>query len=240
MKRVATILALAALATACEQSGDNDVASVDLDSEESKAAYAIGYRSGEQMHGQMDDLDVEAFIAGMRHGMKGEKDDLPMDTAEMDDAIMSFQQQMMAQQQEQMQREGEDNRKKGDEFREKNAEREEVTVLDSGLQYEVLESGDEDAASPDPGDTIKAHYHGTLVDDTVFDSSIERGEPATFPLSGVIPGWQEALPKMRVGDKWRIVLPPELAYDEHGAGEQVGPHSTLIFEVELLEVNPEE
>ena len=241
MKRAAMILAVTALGiTGCEQPADPANGDVDLDTEDKRAAYAIGYRSGEQMHGQMDDLDTESFLAGMRDGMGGKTEDLPMETADMDDAIMEFQQKMMARQQETMEEEGKKNREEGDEYRAENAEREEVTELDSGLQYEVLESGDEDAKSPEPGDTIKAHYHGTLVDGTVFDSSRDRGEPATFPLSGVIPGWQEALPKMKVGDKWRIVLPPDLAYGEHGAGEMVGPNATLIFEVELLEVLDEE
>ena len=241
MKRTAMMVAVMALGlAACEQSADPANSDVDLDTEDKRAAYAIGYRSGEQMHGQMDDLDTEAFLAGMRDGMGGKTEGLPMETADMDDAIMEFQQQMMARQQETMEEEGRKNREEGEQYRSENAEREEVTELESGLQYEVLESGEEGARSPDEGDTIKAHYHGTLVDGTVFDSSRDRGEPATFPLSGVIPGWQEALPKMKVGDKWRIVMPPELAYGEHGAGELVGPSATLIFEVELLEVLDED
>lgn len=119
-------------------------------------------------------------------------------------------------------------------FRAENAQREGVVTLPSGLQYEVLAEGD--GASPGPTDRVVTHYHGTLIDGTVFDSSVERGQPATFPVNGVIAGWTEALQLMQVGDKWRLVLPPELAYGERGAGARIGPGATLVFEVELLEV----
>lgn len=109
-----------------------------------------------------------------------------------------------------------------------------VVTLPSGLQYEVLAEGS--GATPGATDTVVVHYHGTLVDGTVFDSSVERGEPASFPVNGVIGGWTEALQLMQEGDKWLLTIPPELAYGERGAGEQIGPNATLIFEVELIEV----
>ena len=114
------------------------------------------------------------------------------------------------------------------------AQPEGVVTLPSGLQYEVLAEGN--GATPGATDTVVVHYHGTLVDGTVFDSSVERGEPASFPVNGVIGGWTEALQLMQEGDKWRLTIPPELAYGERGAGEQIGPNATLIFEVELIEV----
>ncbi len=119
-------------------------------------------------------------------------------------------------------------------FQAENAQREGVVTLPSGLQYEVLAEGD--GATPGATDRVVTHYHGTLIDGTVFDSSVERGQPATFPVNGVIAGWTEALQLMQEGDKWRLVLPPELAYGERGAGQQIGPNATLVFEVELLEV----
>lgn len=119
-------------------------------------------------------------------------------------------------------------------FLEQNGQREEVVTLPSGLQYEVLAEGD--GATPGPTSMVTTHYHGTLIDGTVFDSSVRRGQPASFPVNGVIAGWTEALQLMQVGDKWRLYLPPELAYGDRGAGGVIGPGATLIFEVELLEV----
>ena len=108
-------------------------------------------------------------------------------------------------------------------------------TLESGLQYEVIKSGD--GAKPTLNDQVTTHYHGTLIDGTVFDSSVERGQPASFPVSGVIKGWTEALQLMSVGSKWRLFVPHGLGYGERGAGPQIGPYSTLIFEVELISIN---
>ena len=119
-------------------------------------------------------------------------------------------------------------------FLEQNGQREEVVTLPSGLQYEVLAEGD--GATPGPTSMVTTHYHGTLIDGSVFDSSVRRGQPASFPVNGVIAGWTEALQLMQVGDKWRLFVPPELAYGDRGAGGVIGPGATLIFEVELLEV----
>ena len=120
-------------------------------------------------------------------------------------------------------------------FLKKNGERAEVTTLKSGLQYEVIKEGD--GPSPKATDKVTTHYHGTLIDGTVFDSSVQRNEPATFPVNGVIPGWVEALQLMKVGSKWRLFVPYNLAYGERGAGQAIKPFSTLIFEVELLKIN---
>lgn len=124
---------------------------------------------------------------------------------------------------------------KGKEFMEKNGKREGVTTTASGLQYEVMKMGSGD--NPKETDEVTVHYHGTLTDGKVFDSSVERGDPATFPLNGVIKGWTEALQLMPVGSKFKIFLPSDLAYGPQGAGEMIGPHETLIFEVELLKIN---
>ncbi len=123
----------------------------------------------------------------------------------------------------------------GIQFLSKNADRPEVIVLDSGLQYEVLKEGIGD--HPAPTDKVTTHYHGTLIDGTVFDSSVERGEPATFPVNGVIAGWVEALQLMKPGSKFRLFVPHNLAYGEQGAGQMIKPFSTLIFDVELLRIN---
>ena len=122
----------------------------------------------------------------------------------------------------------------GQDFLANNAAREEVITTDSGLQYEVLVSGD--GASPAPADLVTVHYTGTLIDGTVFDSSVQRGQPAEFPANRLIAGWVEALQLMQVGDKWMLYIPPELAYGDRGAGGLIGPGATLIFEIELLGV----
>jgi FKBP-type peptidyl-prolyl cis-trans isomerase FklB len=122
----------------------------------------------------------------------------------------------------------------GVEFLTKNAEREEVIVLDSGVQYEILV--DADGEKPTLESVVKTHYRGTLIDGTLFDSSYERGQPTEFPVNGVISGWQEALQLMPVGAKWKVYIPYQLAYGERGAGEVIGPFSTLVFEMELVEI----
>lgn len=126
-------------------------------------------------------------------------------------------------------------KKKGQEFLAANGKKAGITTTASGLQYEVIKMGD--GPKPAATDKVTVHYHGTLIDGKVFDSSVERGQPATFPLNGVIAGWTEALQLMPVGSKFRIFLPSELAYGERGAGQMIGPHSTLIFEVELLSID---
>lgn len=122
----------------------------------------------------------------------------------------------------------------GKAFLAKNAKRDEVTVLPSGLQYEVVTTGH--GAIPKADDTVTTHYHGTLPDGTVFDSSVQRGQPASFPVTGVIKGWVEALQLMPIGSKWRLFIPSDLAYGAQGAGKDIGPHQALVFEIELLEI----
>ena len=127
-----------------------------------------------------------------------------------------------------------ENLKAGEAFLAENKKRPEVVALPSGLQYEILEAGT--GPSPKNFHNVTCHYHGTLIDGTVFDSSVDRGEPISFPVDGVIPGWTEALQLMKEGDKWKIFIPSNLAYGEHGAGEKIAPNSTLVFEVELLSI----
>ncbi len=129
---------------------------------------------------------------------------------------------------------GQENLEKGRAFLEKNSEREEVVTLESGLQYEIIEEGD--GPTPSASDRVKCTYHGTLIDGTVFDSTVERGDTATFRVNGVIKGWQEALTMMPAGSKWKLYIPSELAYGANGAGENIGPNETIIFDVELVEV----
>ncbi len=129
---------------------------------------------------------------------------------------------------------GKDNLEQGLQFLAENREKKGIVETASGLQYQVLVEGD--GEKPSPADEVKCHYHGTLIDGTVFDSSVQRGEPATFPVNGVIQGWVEALQMMTTGSKWRLFVPSDLAYGDRGAGGAIGPHATLIFDVELLEI----
>lgn len=233
MKKLGLILLGSVVLAGC-----GDKQEVKLESDDQKASYAIGFKTGEQMQGRMGEelgMDVDAFLAGMGDGMRG-GEERQFSDEELEEILTAFQERKMEEQQAAMEQELAENEAKGAKYREENAARDEVTETESGLQYEVLTAGEEGAASPAAEDTVKVHYHGTLIDGTVFDSSVDRGEPATFPLGGIIKGWQEALPMMKVGDKWRIVLPPALAYGEAGAGSMIGPNETLVFEVELLEV----
>ena len=128
----------------------------------------------------------------------------------------------------------EENKKKGDAFFAENKTKQDVVTLASGLQYKILKAGD--GKTPAENDTVVCHYRGTLIDGAEFDSSYKRNQPATFPVKGVIKGWIEALQLMSVGSKWQLFIPPELAYGAHGAGRDIGPNATLIFEVELLAI----
>lgn len=231
MKKAGVLALSAVMVTACGGNGGGD--EVKLDNDDKKASYAIGYKTGEQMKSQMKDLELESFITGMRHGVGGTENP-KLDPEKMQTVIQEFQKRKMKERQENRKEESSENAKKGEEFLKENAKKDDVKTMDSGLQYKVLERGEDGAESPEKGDTVKAHYHGTLIDGTVFDSSVDRGEPATFPLDRVIEAWQIALPKMKVGDKWKLFVPPELAYGEQGAGQDIGPNETLMFEVELL------
>ena len=231
MKKLGLILAGSLVLVAC-----NDPEAPSLDNQTKKASYAIGYRTGEQMQGLMQDMDLEAFLAGMRHGTQGTDAEPMLSEEELDTAIQEYQEEQRAAAEAKVKEEAEGNAAAGAKFQEENAAKEGVTTTESGMQYEVLVSGEDGAAQPTLDDTVVVHYHGTLPDGTVFDSSVDRGTPANFPLQGIIKGWQEALTMMKVGDKWRIVLPPELAYGDRGAGAVIGPNQTLVFEVELLDI----
>lgn len=239
MKKVGVLFAAVMLAACGSNESGNDVAKVSLDDNISKVSYSLGYLAANELLNSGEEFNADAFLGGFTHGMKDvDEKELRLTEEEMHEAIAEYQQEKMAEMlaaQEKQQAQSAELEEQGKAFLEENAKKEGVTVLESGLQYEVLEEG-EGGAKPKAEDTVKTHYHGTLVDGTVFDSSVERGEAVEFPVNGVIDGWQEALQLMSAGDKWRIVLPPELAYGEQGAGGMIGPNATLVFEVELLEI----
>jgi FKBP-type peptidyl-prolyl cis-trans isomerase FklB len=184
-------------------------------------SYAIGLEIGNNFKSDDVQLDFDSLVAGIKDAMSGAKPKYDQATC-----LKALQQLGEAKAGAAVAQ----NKK----FLEENKKVEGVTTLPSGLQYKVLKSGD--GPTPGPNDTVRTHYKGTLIDGTVFDSSYDRGEPAEFPVGGVIKGWTEALQKMKVGDKWQLVIPSELAYGEAGAGGVIPPGSTLIFDIELLDV----
>lgn len=227
---IALCLGFASIACAQDEGAAAEAAGEKPDSLSERAGYAIGVNMGKNMNQQNVDIDVEAMIQGIRDGLSGAEPRLTDE--EMQAAITEFQQAMVAQQQAEMEKALAENKAAGDAFREENAAREGVQTTESGLQYEVLTEGS--GPKPTASDRVSVHYRGTLVDGTQFDSSYDRGQPATFPVTGVIQGWQEILQLMPVGSKWKVVIPPELAYGERGSPPKIEPGSTLVFEVELL------
>ncbi|VAW96457.1 FKBP-type peptidyl-prolyl cis-trans isomerase FklB [hydrothermal vent metagenome] len=208
-----------------------NVMAADYKSEKAKLSYAIGVTMANSLKQQKIDGDVDAKLIGeaIVDILGGKK--LKVTQADQQAAMTAFQQKMMAKQ-----KEAADGKKAvGDKFRAENKKRKGVTELPNGIQYEVLKDGKGD--KPKKTDKVTVHYHGTLIDGTVFDSSTKRGKPASFPLNGVIKGWQEVLPLMPTGAKWKVVIPPELAYGERGAGGSIGPNETLIFEIELISID---
>ncbi|MEY1661400.1 FKBP-type peptidyl-prolyl cis-trans isomerase [Isoalcanivorax beigongshangi] len=203
-----------------------------LDTEDQKMAYAVGYQMGMMVRDSVGGLDQSLIQHGLRTGLDPQGKPLLSDE-EMDEVGAAFQRRAQEQAEAAQAKLANENKVAGDAFRAEHARQSGVETLDSGIQLERLANG----SGPHPAmdDTITAHYRGTLVDGTVFDDSNERGEPINFSLRQVIPAWQEVLPMMSVGDKWRIVVPPQMAYGDQGAGP-IGPNSTLVFEIELLDV----
>ena len=201
---------------------------VKLENELDSVSYSLGVNIGENINKQFEEYSLDNFVAGMKGVLNNEEE--PKISGEQATAII---QEYFTKKQGQ---ESETMIEEGRKFLETNASKEDVTVLERGLQYEVLAQGD-GINMPKLEDNVTTHYHGTLMDGTVFDSSVDRGEPASFPVNGVIKGWTEALQLMSVGSKWKLYVPYDLAYGERGAGPQIGPYSTLVFEVELISIN---
>lgn len=198
-----------------------------------KLSYALGMSMGHNFKGTgIKTLNSADFAAGVASVYDGVKPEMTFDEAKR--IVNEYFAKLEAEMQAEAAKQGEVNRKNGESFLTENAKREGIKVTESGLQYEVLESGKGD--SPKASDNVEVHYTGKLIDGTVFDSSVERGVPASFGVTQVIPGWVEALQLMHEGDKWRLYIPSDLAYGPNGAGGVIGPNMTLIFDVELLRV----
>lgn len=204
----------------------------ELKTDKEKISYSIGMDIGGNLKRGSVEVDPDLLARGLKDSYGGGKTMLTEDQARQ--AIADFQKAQMAKQAETMKILSEKNKADGEKFLAENAKKEGVKVLPSGLQYKELTPGT--GKSPKSTDTVTTHYKGTLIDGAEFDSSYKRGEPATFPVSGVIPGWTEALQLMKEGAKWQLFIPSKLAYGEKGVGQVIGPNATLIFEVELLTV----
>lgn len=229
--KLSPLLAMALAVTSCWASAET---ASKMSTDTQKASYAIGQNFGNTLTREAPDLDADLVLQGAMDALKKRKPALAPEQQEK--AMMAYQQTMMAKKASQADAAAAGNIAAAKKFLAENGKKPGVTTLPSGLQYLVVASGK--GPSPTKADTVKVHYHGTLIDGKVFDSSIQRGQPATFGVGQVIPGWTEALQKMKVGDKWKLFIPPDLAYGNRGAGGVIEPGSALIFDVELLEIVP--
>jgi FKBP-type peptidyl-prolyl cis-trans isomerase FklB len=203
-----------------------------LQTPKEKQSYSLGSDIGSKMKAQSMDVDPDVFVQGMKDALSGGKKLLS--DQEIKEALTSLQKEMMEKQAARTKLLTEKNKKEGEAFLAENKKKEGVITLPSGLQYKVIKEGT--GKTPKADDTVVTNYSGKLIDGTEFDSSIKRGEPATFPVKGVIPGWTEALQLMKEGSKWELYIPANLAYGDHGAGNTIGPNATLIFEIELISI----
>jgi len=196
-----------------------------------RESYGIGVAMAKNLKRQGIDIDADSVVKGMQDELSGAK--VLMSDEDLRAVMTTLQTKMRQKQEEAVKMASEENKKKGDAFLAENKAKEGVVATASGLQYKILKAGD--GKKPGEADTVECQYRGTLVDGTEFDSSYRAGKPVSFKVSQVISGWQEALKLMPVGSKWQLVIPPQLAYGERGAGA-IGPNSTLVFEVELVSI----
>ncbi|MBI3469389.1 MAG: FKBP-type peptidyl-prolyl cis-trans isomerase [Planctomycetes bacterium] len=197
-----------------------------------RVSYGIGLSIGKDMKRQAIDVDLAQLVSGLKDSLSDSK---PLLTdAEIREAMGAFEKELKARQAERGRELAASNKKEGEAFLAENKKKQGVKTAASGLQYKVIKEGK--GKVPKPADTVTVHYRGTLIDGTEFDSSYGRGEPASFPVNGVIKGWTEALQLMAVGSKWQLFIPANLAYGEKGAGTDIGPNAVLIFDVELIAI----
>jgi len=205
----------------------------EMKGENDRVSYSVGYQVGGDFKRQGVELNPDLLVKGIQDAMKGSK---PLMTEqEMRKTLVDLKKKIVADQRKQQEEQGQKNLAEGKAFLAENAKKKGVVTLPSGLQYKVIEKGN--GTSPRKTDSVTVNYRGTLIDGTEFDSSYKRGKPATFRVDGVIPGWTEALQRMKPGAKWQLFIPAKLAYGGRAAGPRLGPNSTLIFEVELIKVN---
>jgi FKBP-type peptidyl-prolyl cis-trans isomerase len=233
IKPVAALCAVIAL-SACQQQTSDTTAETELQLEtpNSRLSYGVALGLGRNMANDGMTVDVDAFAAGLRDAMTNSPQRLTDE--EIQAEMIAFQQRINEEREATTEALAQANAAQAAAFLLENGSREGVVTTESGLQYEVLEEGD--GATPGPGDTVQVHYRGTLIDGTEFDSSYARGEPVSFGVGQVIAGWTEALQLMKVGSKYKLFIPSDLAYGPGGAGDRIGPNAALLFEVELLDI----
>lgn len=239
----ATVVLLAVTLVGCKEPADSESgtaaapggvdAVAGLETEEQKVSYIMGMNIGSQIDTESFEFDMATFNLGVSDAFSGAEPRLSEEQVKT--VIEGFQAKMAAKQEAAAKIAAEANLKEGEAFLAKNAETDGVVVLESGLQYKIIEAGT--GAIPTAENTVEVHYKGTLIDGTEFDSSYKRGVPAQFGVTQVIPGWVEALQLMKEGAKWELYVPPSLAYGPGGTGGAIGPNQTLIFEVELLKAS---
>jgi len=227
MRTAAAAVGIIALATWAQAQGP-----AGLKEQKEKVSYVIGVDIGKALQKQGVAIDPDLVARGIKDGFSGGK--LLMSDQEIKETMTAFQKEMRAKQEMALKQAGEKNKREGEAFLAENKIKEGVKTLPSGLQYKVIKAGS--GKKPKATDTVVTHYKGTLLDGTEFDSSYKRNQPATFKVNGVIRGWTEALQLMEEGAQWVLYVPAALAYGERGAGPQIGPNATLIFEVELISV----
>ncbi|MCM8534931.1 MAG: FKBP-type peptidyl-prolyl cis-trans isomerase [Lentisphaeraceae bacterium] len=203
-----------------------------MDTDNKKTSYLIGLQVAGNLVNQGIELDVESFTTGVTSGLAGEECAVPAEEAGK--LMMALEEQIKERLQKQRIEVAGKNKEAGEKFLAENSSKDGVKVTATGLQYKVLVEGD--GAVPAATDTVETHYEGTLINGEVFDSSIQRGQTVSFPVSGVIKGWQEALQLMSVGSKWEVYIPYDLAYGEAGSPPKIGPFSALVFQVELIKI----
>lgn len=205
---------------------------IELNDQKAKVSYSIGMSLGTDFKAQGIEIDPDVMVQAIKDVTAGGK--TLMTEEEVRTVITDFQKELVVKQEAKAKEASGNNLKVGEDFLKENGKKEGVVTLPSGLQYKIEKKGT--GKKPGAKDTVSVHYKGTLIDGTEFDSSYKRGEPVSFPVGGVIPGWTEALQLMEEGSKWQLFIPANLAYGERGAGAQIGPNSTLIFDVELLKI----
>jgi FKBP-type peptidyl-prolyl cis-trans isomerase FkpA len=241
MKRIIIVFfsmaLLIAVNTSCAKStgSENSGKKASLETLQQKGSYIMGFQQGRNLKmRQMDtEMDLDAFVQGFKDALTGQAQ---IEEKDMNNIYREYFQVMRTRLDEKRKVDGEKNKAEGEQWLKENAQKQGVTVTASGLQYLVLKEGT--GPKPAPTDFVQVHYRGTLIDGKEFDSSYQRGEPARFPLNRVIPAWTEGLQLMSVGAKYKLFCPPALAYGDRGQGPDIGPNAVLIFEVELLGVEP--
>ena len=228
--RLMMLVPAVAVVAACGGEGQKQVTS--LDSFEQKYSYALGQDIGNSLGNMPMAVEIDYLVQGLRDASAEGETLLSDEDARA--VLQEFTQKAQAAQLEKQQTAAADNLADGEAYRKENGAKEGVTTTESGLQIETVEAAEGD--KPTVEDRVTVHYTGTLVDGTKFDSSVDRGQPATFPLNGVIKGWTEGLQLMNTGGKYRLVIPPELGYGASGAGQKIGPNATLVFDIELISI----